>query len=551
MHLKRKMKEKRKARHFELIPAAGCLHPGERAYIQAKFTPAEEVFYSQKMMVKISQSACRHTLSLTGRGRELRVEFSTTLLQFGPILPHSSGQALELTVTNPTPVPVEIYSVDFDKRHREEEDILRSMKGYDNYNTLLLPPRAAGDKLAEELLQHYAKQLAAEKDDAVLFELEEETLKTDRKNSASSGGSRGLTAVEAMELAIGDTAAGVGELELTPVTCAIARYLGIDLSPAGKAAMNRRGVGLIVHGPPLCGKTTQAMALAKTYGAALLTLDGVLSEAIRAGSTTAAIQAREKCFEVAMQNQVQSESRNVGNDGLSTSMAGSMVETALRSRKGSQVSMKAPSQLQGELLGKEVTSDSSTASRASVQPTDNAPLAETIAALVETRQSENESELPATVLPEETIVDILEHRLRQSDCVYGIVFDGLDSKYTASPLATASIILRAFNNRKWIFFVHVGLELMQASERQEARRRTAAEKEKREQTVGNDKEEVGELSEGEYEALSHEEQEDYDRKKLEVRKKRMREKAEKEERERKEQELLQAQLEEKRLEEER
>ena len=46
---------------------------------------------------------------------------------------------------------------------------------------------------------------------------------------------------------------GVGELEITPVSAAIARHLGIDLTPEGKAARNRRGLAIIIHGAPLSG----------------------------------------------------------------------------------------------------------------------------------------------------------------------------------------------------------------------------------------------------------------------------------------------------------
>ena len=45
----------------------------------------------------------------------------------------------------------------------------------------------------------------------------------------------------------------LGDLEITPVSAAIARHLGIDLSPDGKAARNRRGVAVIVHGAPVSG----------------------------------------------------------------------------------------------------------------------------------------------------------------------------------------------------------------------------------------------------------------------------------------------------------
>ena len=50
---------------------------------------------------------------------------------------------------------------------------------------------------------------------------------------------------------------GVGEMEITPVSKAIARHLGIDLTPEGKAARNRRGIAVIVNGAPQSGKIIQ------------------------------------------------------------------------------------------------------------------------------------------------------------------------------------------------------------------------------------------------------------------------------------------------------
>ena len=71
------------------------------------------------------------------------------------------------------------------------------------------------------------------------------------------------------------------------MSAAIARYLGIDLTAEGRAARNRRGIALVVHGAPLSGKTATAVSLAKMYGAALLTVDGVVMEAITSGNTSA------------------------------------------------------------------------------------------------------------------------------------------------------------------------------------------------------------------------------------------------------------------------
>lgn len=47
----------------------------------------------------------------------------------------------------------------------------------------------------------------------------------------------------------------VGQLELTPVSRAIARHMCVDLSPEGLAAHNHRGIAIIVYGAPLTGET--------------------------------------------------------------------------------------------------------------------------------------------------------------------------------------------------------------------------------------------------------------------------------------------------------
>ena len=48
--------------------------------------------------------------------------------------------------------------------------------------------------------------------------------------------------------------------------------------------------------------------------------------------------------------------------------------------------------------------------------------------------------------------------MQLSDCHKGIVIDGLDTLFSPSTVATANSILRAFNNRKYIFFVTLMLD---------------------------------------------------------------------------------------------
>lgn len=91
----------------------------------------------------------------------------------------------------------------------------------------------------------------------------------------------------------------VGDVEKNPVFDSIAQYLGIDLSTEGRAARNRRGVAIVVNGPPLSGKSRAAIALAKYYECALLTIDSIITDAIANSSSTAATRVRQLCADTA------------------------------------------------------------------------------------------------------------------------------------------------------------------------------------------------------------------------------------------------------------
>lgn len=57
----------------------------------------------------------------------------------------------------------------------------------------------------------------------------------------------------------------------------------------------------------------------------------------------------------------------------------------------------------------------------------------------------------STVLPEDLIVDLLSERLQLSDCSRGVVIDGLETLFAQNYLLAASAILKAFNNRRYIY----------------------------------------------------------------------------------------------------
>ena len=192
--------------------------------------------------------------------------------------------------------------------------ILRIIRGYDEYNTILLPPRNPNEKLPNELYEYFEDQLKKleeeeKKQKQILNDTVNQT-QMDNNNVIDSARQPIASAGTDKTKSKSDTDPGnpkrdstanlsVGDVDKNPVFDSIARYLGIDLSAEGKAARNRRGVSMIVHGPPLSGKSRAAVCLAKYYECALLTIDSVIIDAIASSTSAAAAKARQLCAETA------------------------------------------------------------------------------------------------------------------------------------------------------------------------------------------------------------------------------------------------------------
>ncbi len=226
---------------------------------------------------------------------------------------------------------------------------MRIIRGYDEYNTILLPPRGINEKLPIELYDFYEEQIKKleeeeKKQKELLLETinsaENTTLSTadvnNRQVSAKSENSPQQVAVinkvttNAKEMLNGNS---VGDLEKNPVFDSIARYLGIDLTSEGRAARNRRGVAIIVHGPPLCGKSRAAVALAKHYEGALLTIDSIIIDALSNSSSSAAAKARQLCAEAAAKHAEEARALEAINEAQqqpkNTTVAGGGVQGSI------------------------------------------------------------------------------------------------------------------------------------------------------------------------------------------------------------------------------
>ena len=323
--------------------------------------------------------------------------------------------------------------------------------------------------------------------------------------------------------------------DLSPVAAAIARYLGLNLSPAATLAENRRGVAIMVHGPLSSGRSTQAKALGEKYSAAVLVVDDILTDAISSASTPAGCKAREICIQAA-------QARAEVFEAVS--------------------SLSAPSkkQVSKELGSKDKEKEKEKEKESQPEPppaNPEPPCPFSVQPLKETQFAVPEGSLLPAPLPEDLIVEILSDRLQHTDCRRGAVVDGIESHFTSSPVVSAALILRAFHNRKHISFVNIHMEVEDIGQRKieiekEREQREAEEALEKQRAEEKEKERIAallDLAEDEYEALSEERREEIDQKRLEI----WREKQRQKRREKEERELLEREREEeeRRLEEER
>lgn len=220
----------------------------------------------------------------------------------------------------------------------------------------------------------------------------------------------------------------------SPVANCIARYLGIDISPQAAIEEMRRGLALVICGSPYSGKTTHSNRLGTLYDVPVVTLDGLIVEAVSLACTPSGCKARELSMEV---------KREIREAEVEPPP----IDTPLAS-KVSMPPQRKPSRLLNS--AKDITV---------VEVKKEQPKPFKVLQLVESDYAVADGVLFSSNLPEDLIVDILTDRLLQTDCRKGIVFDGLQSMFTPDQALTAVLILKALQNRKHIYFIDLELNI--------------------------------------------------------------------------------------------
>ncbi|CAF1106189.1 unnamed protein product [Rotaria sordida] len=569
-------RRKPSTRIFEVLPPSGILLPGNKTNIQIKFTPTEETNYESRVLLRINQSSQRLMIICRGVGLEPQVIIGqmhgdifepTTSIVFNPILTHSQGDEQDIVIRNPCPFPIEIYNLEFDKQYLEEEKILRLLPGYDENNNILLPTRAAGDKLPAELQKFYedvVKRAEEEKQGDVTKRTDETPFPMDGiesngveltsasqqpttsgerigdRTTSNSIGEPTESIADKSETTLKRVAEKIINYDMTPVAQALARHLGIDLSSDGIQARNRRGIAVMVHGPPGSGKTMISREISQRYECALLNLDQVIIDAIDSSQRSEYAQRAYLMCHDAFEKHVE-EQRTIEADvdhAPTTQLGTHTKKVPDKKKKTSEV--VDPNAQPTTIEAQPLTSPPSVKFKIHKNPLShiNGDLSETRNETDDNLDdTDDQEELMTYVLTEDIFVEILAARLQRADCIHGVVFDSLETSFLANSAQAAIAVLKAINNRSYIYAIITNFSYSKYKEAQaRADEIHRFEEQQREQ---NENEYVEEMGEDEYDALPEEEKQRIDQKRLQRKKDRiLKEQRNKEEKARLEQERL-------------
>ncbi|XP_051916753.1 hydrocephalus-inducing protein homolog isoform X2 [Hippocampus zosterae] len=457
---------------FEMTPSSGILTPGERVNVQVKFSPTEGCLYKRHLIITVNEGTQPVIITALGQGEDPELVFCPPDLTMGPCLPFSMEIEAEVIVKNPCSYPIEFYSLEFDTQYLKEEKILNLLDGYDANDVLLLPPRYAGESLPVELMDFYKDHCSRLKDKNV-------TGMSLQKRRGGKRGERRRTELIISDIMKAEATGSLGTLEINPLSSAIARYMGVDLSPNGLAALNCRGIAIIIYGAPLTDQSSIATALANHYGGACLSMDAMLADSLMHGTSLVSLAGRQLFNRAAEEHaQRMEEAAHISAN------IGSKPDSPVENIDPNSVPTETPSK-HAESCSSDMKVPNEKGSTSSSQAIDKATL--------------------SNLLPEQILVEILTERFQFDDCYCGIIIHGLDSVYTTSVTYSLQVVLKALKNRKHIYVMNLvdTYSALKARKKAQKKAEDAMLKEK----ALLEEEWLQNMDEEEYEALPEEEKE--------------------------------------------
>mmetsp|Transcript_8825 Transcript_8825/g.8173 ORF Transcript_8825/g.8173 Transcript_8825/m.8173 type:complete len:170 (+) Transcript_8825:2114-2623(+) len=115
---------------FTVFPQSGTLLPGQKQTVDVMFIPNSDKPFAQKLTFKCKDNSKQFILNAKGQGIYYSVELTPELVKLGPVLPYDQNAIQAIELRNPMEQPIEVYSLDFDKKYIEEEEILKRLENF-------------------------------------------------------------------------------------------------------------------------------------------------------------------------------------------------------------------------------------------------------------------------------------------------------------------------------------------------------------------------------------------------------------------------------------
>ncbi|KAJ1558923.1 hypothetical protein HK096_003058, partial [Nowakowskiella sp. JEL0078] len=428
------------SKEFELIPAFGSLQPGEKMQLMIRFSPCDEKDYDLVLPLKINLNSKAVSLHLFGRGAKYSIIFEPESISLGPILPCSDGIETKFSVFNPTKYPIEIFSVDFDKQYLEEEDNLKSFDGFEN-GIVFVPPREPGRGLPDVIMESIAHNRSEK--------LSKDNEIPSKNYSVMEGGVGELIETTKNTQKPGNQSnINLQTVSLTGQITSIVDVNNINLEPA---------IIVILHGPPLAGKTTQAMKLKKSFGFSIININEILESYTKP--------------EISLTTTEQPNFRQPSKD---------------------------PTKMLNSVNPNEI--DESTSGK----------ISEDAKLLI----GENYDSFDLKIsMPDEVVQEVIRNFLVKEDFSRGVVIDGLETKFNPNPVASLRGVLKGLPEKRKCYFIHMTLESCQIHDRESKIQKNSADKDSEMINC------VKEITEQEYDLMSEIEKDIYDMSRIRYKKK--------------------------------
>ncbi|NWZ94065.1 HYDIN protein, partial [Nesospiza acunhae] len=176
----------------------------------------------------------------------------------------SDGVEATVVVKNPCKFPIEFYALDFDEQYLEKEKVRRQVHVH--------AAQASQHSSIPRLILRVAMR---SKDHEA-----QKRLKAELKARAEAEAKAMGKAAAAHHRTVLFSPEPIVKATGSPVSRAVVCHPGIAPSSGRREAQQYRGMVVIIHGPPRAGKTEIAAGLCQCYGAAYVSIDTVVKEAM-------------------------------------------------------------------------------------------------------------------------------------------------------------------------------------------------------------------------------------------------------------------------------